>query len=115
MTNKRKIAILKKLVKRFEHLIPEFDEDLNAYQQLEKDAYGICNYICCNLLSKSESRTVLDWLDEGENDLTDYMKKEFKIRMPRSNHLYEWELTKEGYQARVRACKKAIERLQNEK
>lgn len=103
MTNKRKIQILKKVIKRFEKLLPKFDKDKYAYEKLGF-WQGICNYAYWEVLTTSEQLLI-------ESDMTGYFQTEFKIKMPDKGDGYKWKLNKRGYKARINACKKAIERL----
>lgn len=105
MTNKRKIQILKKVIKRFEKLIPRLKRDSDAY--LDLDFFGICTYGFYKIFRATEKML---WDDNKEN-LTEFFKREFKITMPKRDKVYKWKFTAKGYQARINACKKAIERL----
>lgn len=103
MTPQRKINILNKVIKRFEEIIPKFDEDKRAYFEL--GFFGICSYCYYRLFTSRETTL---WND-GEENLTKFFKREFRVAMPDNNgKLHKWSLTKKGYQARVRACKKAV-------
>lgn len=101
MTNKRKIQILKKVIKRFEKLIPKFDKDPHCYRTL-RGFDGICDQI-------NKNANYIEALSTME------IKEEFKINIPNTYLTgYAWTFTKKGYQARINACKKAIERLSRE-
>lgn len=109
MTNKRKIQILKKVIKRFEKLIPKFKFDNLAHHDL--DYFGICTYSFYKLFTAEERNL---WDDNKEN-LTEFFKREFKITMPDNDgRSHKWELTAKGYQARIKACKDAIKRLEKD-
>ena len=107
MTNKRKIQILKKVIKKFEKLIPKFKKDKKAYFNL--GSYnGICDYIYHKIMTYDERQVVLNY--KGAT-ITPYFKKEFKIKMPPNSRGYKWALNKKGYQSRIKACKQAIKEL----
>lgn len=103
MTNKRKIQILKKVIKRFERIIKE-----NYYDW----QYGICDTIRFECMNKKEIKV---YEDDGR-DVNEYFSQEFKVRMPNPVDKcgFCWKRNKKGYQARINACKKAIERLSRE-
>lgn len=103
MTPQRKINILNKVIKRFEEIIPKFDKDKMAYMEL--GGFGICNYLYFKVLRPN----AIYFKEKGYWDANTFAQEEFNIKMPRDNLNYKWALTKQGYQARVRACKKAVE------
>ncbi len=99
MTNKRKIRILEKVIKRFEAVVREFDEN-DGYLGLDGDL-GICDQI----------NTILN-LGIWDSYESDDIKEIFKIRMPfNGGGSYKWGFEVKDYKARIRACIKAIERL----
>lgn len=114
MTNKRKIQILKKVIKRLEKIVPKFDKDETAYLELE--GFGICT-LAVEFMSRDELNDMRDWCRKasGNDTITPFFREEMKITMPSKHRsVYCWEWNKRGYQARINACKKAIERLSRE-
>lgn len=110
MTNKRKIQILKKVIKAFEIIIPRLDNDKYAYRELGGNK-GICDYIYFEILNPQSDFFAEDGYRDTE--ITEYIQSLFRIRMPTvSKDYYKWSFTKQGYQARIRACKNAIKRLE---
>jgi len=104
VTNKRKIQILEKVIKRFEKVVKDFDEDCFADYKL--DGRGICNHIYSKFLTFKES--------ERADKEDKFFEREFKLRLPKPKDEYGgwcWSMDKKGYQSRINACKKAIERL----
>lgn len=100
MTNKRKIQILKKVIKRFEKIIKSGE----YYNE-----NGICDTVNFQCMTDVERKEYL----ADNRDTNEIMSKDFKIRLPKPINVYGycWEHNKKGYQARIKACQKAIERL----
>ncbi len=112
MTNKRKIQILEKVIKRFEKVVNDYDKTKNAHSKLGSYA-GICNYVYGVIMTPEEQNELESWVklkDVVGRCITPYFINEFKIKMPTNGH-YRWKLNKHGYLSRINACKKAIERL----
>jgi len=107
MTNKRKIELLEQTIKKFSSVVRKFDKDKNAHKVLYP-CYGICDYISYNLMTDNEFKN----MNKHRLDMTDWFEKYFKIVMPPNEETYRWKRNKQGYQARIRACKNAIKRLE---
>lgn len=112
MTNKRKIAILKKIIKNFSAIIPKLRKDKYAYRKLKR--LGICNHGAFIVMDEHELNSFTDYAhgDGFGYKVTELFQKEFMVKMPKAKgNVFKWAFTVKGYQSRIKACEKAIERL----